>query len=81
MNDRKRSDRYWVGFNIVRGIGPTRLRALLDYFGDIEQAWHAPAAELRHAHTSSFFRRTLYGVFRVKNRRRIRRPFLVVDKL
>jgi len=41
--------RYWVGFNIVRGIGPTRLRALLDYFGNVEQAWHAPAGELRRA--------------------------------
>jgi DNA processing protein len=52
MNDRKRSDRskrYWIGFNIVRGIGPTRLRALLDYFGDVERAWHAPARELRRA--------------------------------
>ena len=44
-----RSDRYWVGFNIVRGIGPTRLRALLDYFGDVERAWHAPGEELRRA--------------------------------
>ena len=44
-----KSDRYWVGFNIVRGIGPTRLRALLDYFGDVERAWHASAAELRSA--------------------------------
>ena len=41
--------RYWVGFNIVRGIGPTRLRALLDYFGDVERAWRAPAEELRSA--------------------------------
>jgi len=41
--------RYWVGFNAVRGIGPTRLRALLDYFGDAERAWHAPAEELRQA--------------------------------
>ncbi len=41
--------RYWVGFNIVRGIGPTRLRALLDYFGDLERAWHASSAELRSA--------------------------------
>jgi len=40
---------YWVGFNIVRGIGPTRLRALLDYFGDIERAWHAPEDELRRS--------------------------------
>jgi DNA processing protein len=41
--------RYWVGFNIVRGVGPTRLRALLDHFGDIERAWHAPSGELRRA--------------------------------
>ncbi len=41
--------RYWVGFNIVRGIGPTRLRALLDCFGDVERAWHAPSGELRRA--------------------------------
>ncbi|HEY65103.1 MAG TPA: DNA-protecting protein DprA [Caldilineae bacterium] len=40
---------YWVGFSLVRGIGPQRLRALLDYFGDIESAWHAPADELRRA--------------------------------
>ncbi len=46
MSERKRQDRYWVGFNIVRGIGPVRLRALLDYFGDVEQAWHAPSQEL-----------------------------------
>jgi DNA processing protein len=49
MSGHKRSVRYWVGFNIVRGIGPTRLRALLDYFGDIERAWHAPVAELQRA--------------------------------
>jgi len=41
--------RYWVGFNIVRGIGPVRLRALLDYFGDVERAWHAPPEALRSA--------------------------------
>jgi DNA processing protein len=40
---------YWVGFNIVRGIGPTRLRALLDYFGDVARAWHAPSEELARA--------------------------------
>jgi len=39
--------RYWVGFNIVQGIGPTRLRALLNYFGSIDRAWHAPVAELQ----------------------------------
>jgi DNA processing protein len=40
---------YWIGFNIVRGIGPVRLRALLDHLGDIERAWRAPSRELRQA--------------------------------
>ncbi len=39
--------RYWVGFNEVRGIGPLRLRALLDHFGSIERAWHGSAGQLR----------------------------------
>lgn len=39
---------YWVGFNLVRGIGPVRLRALLDFFGSIETAWQAPYDALRN---------------------------------
>lgn len=39
--------RYWLGFNLVRGIGPVRLRALLDVFGDVATAWEAPESELR----------------------------------
>ncbi len=39
--------RYWVGFNRVRGIGPLRLRALLDTYGSIERAWHASTEQLR----------------------------------
>ncbi len=38
--------RYWIGFNLVRGIGPIRLRALLDAFGDIRAAWEAPRSAL-----------------------------------
>ncbi len=41
--------RYWVGFNKVRGIGPLRLRALLDTYGSVERAWHASAGQLRSA--------------------------------
>ncbi|NPV86372.1 MAG: DNA-protecting protein DprA [Anaerolineae bacterium] len=33
---------YWVGFNTIKGIGAVRMQALLDYFGDLEVAWHAP---------------------------------------
>jgi DNA processing protein len=41
--------RYWIGFNKVSGIGAARLRALLDYFGDLEIAWHATAHDLQQA--------------------------------
>jgi DNA processing protein len=39
--------RFWVGFSKVAGIGPVRLRALLDYYGDIEAAWQANPGEWR----------------------------------
>jgi DNA processing protein len=41
--------RYWVGFTKVSGIGAARLRALLDYFGDLQVAWQAPTHDLRQA--------------------------------
>ncbi len=37
---------YWIGFNRVIGIGPARLRALLDAFGDVASAWEALPADL-----------------------------------
>jgi DNA processing protein len=50
---------YWIGFNKVSGIGPLRLRALLDHFGDIERAWYAPESELRAIGLDSRSRRNL----------------------
>jgi DNA processing protein len=41
--------RYWVGFNLVPRIGPVRVTALLNYFGDLEHAWQADVASLRAA--------------------------------
>ncbi len=40
---------YWVGFNLVKGIGAVRLRALLDFYGSLDVAWNAPADGLRAA--------------------------------
>ncbi|MEA5079703.1 MAG: DNA-processing protein DprA [Anaerolineaceae bacterium] len=37
---------YWVGFNLVRGVGAVRVRNLLDHFGKLEIAWDAPAGAL-----------------------------------
>jgi DNA processing protein len=41
--------RFWLGFNLVRGIGAVRLRALLEHFGDAEAAWKGTPDELRAA--------------------------------
>jgi DNA processing protein len=37
---------YWVGFNLVKGIGATRFRLLVNHFGSPEAAWHAPLEAL-----------------------------------
>lgn len=39
--------RYWIGFNLVKGIGAVRFRAVLQAFGNAETAWHAPASAYR----------------------------------
>lgn len=46
MSDPKQ---YWIGFNLVKGIGAARLRLLLDYFGDVASAWNASPQALRAA--------------------------------
>lgn len=40
---------YWVGFNKVAGIGPTRLAALLKLCGSIEAAWQASIQQMKQA--------------------------------
>jgi len=38
---------FWIGFNLVKGIGAVRFRFLLDAFGDAQKAWRASPDELR----------------------------------
>lgn len=45
MNEKK----YWIGFNLIKGIGAVRMQGLVAYFGDLETAWKADAAELAKA--------------------------------
>jgi DNA processing protein len=45
----KNNTKYWVGFNLVKGIGPVRLEKLLQYFGDIQSAWEARSYQLQAA--------------------------------
>ena len=45
MDDRK----YWVGFNLIKGIGAVRMQGLVAYFGDLASAWGADPASLAEA--------------------------------
>ncbi len=47
------SKKYWVGLDMVKGIGSVRMRALLDYFGEAQTAWDASADDLTQAGLSS----------------------------
>ncbi len=55
--------KYWLGFNTVSGVGPMRVRALLQHFGDLERAWHAPEDALRAA---GLDRRAVANVLRAR---------------
>ena len=41
--------RYWIGFNLIKGIGAVRMQALIQHFGDLEVAWKAAPADLAEA--------------------------------
>lgn len=53
--------KYWLGFNLVKGIGPAKVQALLDFFGDIKAAWEANEAQLQQI---GIDRRTIQGFLR-----------------
>ena len=40
---------YWLGFNLIKGVGVVRTRKLLDFFGKLSVAWDAPVDSLRSA--------------------------------
>jgi DNA processing protein len=41
--------RYWIGFNLIKGIGAVRMQVLIQHFGDLEDAWKAAPADLAEA--------------------------------
>ncbi len=52
----------WIGFNLVKGIGPMRLNALITAFGDIQHAWNATASQLKETGLNSKFVSTIIEV-------------------
>ncbi|MGC9357552.1 MAG: DNA-processing protein DprA [Anaerolineae bacterium] len=55
--------RYWLGFNLVHGIGPVRLQVLLNAFGSISAAWEASFAQLEEV---GLDRRSLRNFLKVR---------------
>lgn len=41
--------KYWIGFNMVRGIGAVRFQRIRSYFGDLSLAWQAPGSAFSEA--------------------------------
>ena len=40
---------YWLGLNLVKGIGAVRMKRLIAFFGEAHAAWHASPAMLAKA--------------------------------
>lgn len=57
---------YWIGFNKVNGIGPARMKALLDVFGSLEAAWTASPMAL--AQSGALDRRSLANLLAVRSK-------------
>ena len=63
VDERERA--HWVAFNHAPGIGPRRVRRLLDRFGSLAAAWMASRRELAQAELD---RRTLEGLDALRRR-------------
>lgn len=71
------SKKYWVGFNLVKGIGSVRLRTVLDHFGDLALAWDAPGDALIAAGLSQ---KVIDNLFEVRGRVDLDRFYEKVQK-
>jgi DNA processing protein len=57
--------KYWLGFNLIKGIGPAKIQALLDFFGNIKAAWQANDLQLQQI---GIDRRTIQGFLEVRDK-------------
>jgi DNA processing protein len=66
MYDNQNPDlKYWLGFNLVKGIGPAKIQALLDFFGSIKAAWQADERQLQQI---GIDHRTIQGFLSMRDR-------------
>ena len=49
MTTKNEKNKYWIGFNLIAGIGRVKFTRIENYFGDIEKAWNAGIDEFKKA--------------------------------
>ncbi len=49
MTTNNENNKYWVGFNLIPGIGRVKFTQIENYFGDIRKAWNAGNDEFKKA--------------------------------
>jgi DNA processing protein len=69
---------YWVGFNLVKGVGPVRVRRMLERFGSLKDAWHASRGDLREV---GLDRRALDSLVETRRRLDLEAELARLDKL
>jgi DNA processing protein len=57
--------KYWLGFNLVKGVGPAKIQALLDYFDTLASAWNATELQLQKI---GFDQRAIHSLVEARSR-------------
>lgn len=69
---------YWIGFNRVAGVGPSRLRLLLDFFNDdIKAAWEGNRSQFVQA---GLDRRTVDSIMKSRPKVNLDREMALIDQ-
>ena len=69
---------FWIGLNLVQGIGPVRVRQLLEHFGALSEAWRASPEALQKA---GLDRRALRSLVEARRRVDLEAEVARLDKL
>lgn len=69
---------YWLGFSLVAGVGPVRIRRLLEHFGSLKEAWEGSSEALR---SSGLDQRTLANLSQVRQQADLSAELARLDKL
>ncbi len=69
---------FWIGLNLVQGIGPVRVRQLLEHFGALSEAWRASPEALQKA---GLDRRALRSLVETQRRVDLEAEVARLDKL